>query len=397
MKNSSKFKLLKILFFVFLLSGIITIVGCWDRHELDSLGIVLGMAIDKGEEEASQVEITAQIIKPGEIKGPSSGGGGSGGGKGQPYLNITNKGEAVFDTLREFTHVVNRRLYVPHNEILLIGQEVAEEGVGKYLDLFFRDPEPRLTSWLIVTRGKAKEVLDTKAELEQVPALSIAQLVEARAATSEISAVKLQDFMTRLMSKTTAPVASLLEVESKGEEKIARLVGTAVFKREKMVGSLDKAETRGLLWVLGKVQSGIIVTSCPGGGGKACLEIIRAKSKVIPEIKGGKLEITVKIKEEGNLGGQMCTQDLTLPETWIALEKNKAKVIQQEVKAALQKAQALNTDIFGFGETVHRKYPALWKEWEAQWNEIFPILEVKVSVEAKLRQTGMIMKPVKPE
>ena len=387
----------KLLFLFFLLFSLFTMAGCWDRHELDSLGIVLGVGIDKGEEEAKPVEITTQIIKPGEIKGPSSGGGGGGGGKGQPYLNITNTGEAVFDIIREFTHLVNRRLYFSHNVILLIGQEAAEEGVGKYLDLFFRDPEPRLTSWFIVTKGKAKEALDTKAELEQVPALNIAQLVEARAATSEVSAVNLYDFMTRFMSKTTAPIASLLEIESRGEEKIARLVGTAVFKKEKMVGSLDKAETRGLLWVLGKVKSGIVVTPCPGGEGKACLEIIWTKSKVIPEIKGGKLEITVTIKEEGNLGGQMCAQDLTLPETWIALEKNKAKVIQQEVKAALQKAQALNTDIFGFGDAVHRKYPALWKEWEAQWDEIFPNLKVKVLVEAKLRQTGMIAKPVKPE
>lgn len=383
-------------FLLFLLFSIIVVTGCWDRRELDSLGIVLGTGIDKGKEDPTQVQITVQIVKPGEIKGPSGGGNG-GGGKGKPYLNVMNSGEAVFDTIREFTHVVNRRLYFSHNQILIIGQEAAEAGVGKYLDLFFRDPEPRLNTWVIVARGKADEALETKAELEQVPALNIAQLIEARAATSEASAVDLHDFMTCLMSKTTAPIASLLEVEGEGEEKIARLMGTAVFKKDQMVGSLDKTETRGLLWVLGEVKSGIVITPCPGGKGTASLEITRARSKVVPEIKKGTLEITVKIKEEGNLGGQMCVQDLTLPETWTALEKSKAEVIRQEVKAALKKAQSLNTDIFAFGEAVHRKYPALWKEWETQWDEIFPNLAVKVSVEVKLRQTGMITKPVKPE
>lgn len=383
-------------FFLFLLFSIIVVTGCWDRRELDSLGIVLGTGIDKGKEDPTQVQITVQIVKPGEIKGPSGGGNG-GGGKGKPYLNVMNSGEAVFDTIREFTHIVNRRLYFSHNQILIIGQEAAEAGVGKYLDLFFRDPEPRLNTWVIVARGKADEALETKAELEQVPALNIAQLIEARTATSEASAVDLHDFMTCLMSKTTAPIASLLEVEGEGEEKIARLMGTAVFKKDQMVGSLDKTETRGLLWVLGEVKRGIVITPCPGGKGTASLEITRARSKVVPEIKKGTLEITVKIKEEGNLGGQMCGQDLTLPETWTALEKSKAEVIRQEIKAVLKKAQSLNADIFGFGEAVHRKYPALWKEWETQWDDIFPNLAVKVSVEVKLRQTGMITKPVKPE
>ncbi|MDD4145987.1 MAG: Ger(x)C family spore germination protein, partial [Clostridia bacterium] len=190
-------------FLLFLLFSIIVVTGCWDRRELDSLGIVLGTGIDKGKEDPTQVQITVQIVKPGEIKGPSGGGNG-GGGKGKPYLNVMNSGEAVFDTIREFTHVVNRRLYFSHNQILIIGQEAAEAGVGKYLDLFFRDPEPRLNTWVIVARGKADEALETNAELEQVPALNIAQLIEARAATSEASAVDLHDFMTCLMSKTTA-------------------------------------------------------------------------------------------------------------------------------------------------------------------------------------------------
>jgi spore germination protein KC len=65
--------------------------------------------------------------------------------------------------------------------------------------------------------------------------------------------------------------------------------------------------------------------------------------------------------------------------------------------AALKKAQELNTDIFGFGEVIHQKYPKEWKELEKRWDEVFPEIEVKVIVKSKLNLTGEITRPISPE
>ena len=37
--------------------------GCWNSRELNELGIVVGVGIDKGEADNS-VKITAQVVKP---------------------------------------------------------------------------------------------------------------------------------------------------------------------------------------------------------------------------------------------------------------------------------------------------------------------------------------------
>lgn len=391
MKNGKEKMMRKIVVCLIIICGTISSTACWDRRELDSLAVVMGVGIDQAQEK-DKVLVTAQVIKPAEISSP-----GKGGGSGEkPYLNVTNTGNTVLETLRRFTHVINRRMYLAHNEVIILGNEVAREGVRAYLDLFFRDPEPRLTAWILVAKEKAGAVLETGAELEKIPALNLAQLLEARVATSEVPAVNLNDFCQRLMSKTAAPVAPLVEVSDEGKKKTARLAGTVVFKKDKLVGYLTLTESRGLLWVLNEIKGGIIVVKSPDGEGEVSLEILRASSKITPEIKDGKPFFTVKIKEEGNLDEQKCAENLTTLTAWAALEQNQVGVIRQEVKAALQKAQELNADIFGLGEVVQRKYPALWKELELHWDEVFPQLEIKIVVETKLRRSSMITRPVTP-
>lgn len=380
------------LLLIILIPLLIVLNGCWDHRELNTLAIVSCLGIDKAEE-PSKIQITAQIIKPGEMKA------GEGGGGKKPYWNITTTGETVSDTIREFTHESNRKLYLPHNEALIFSQDIAKEGVKKYVDFFVREPESRELAKVLVSKGKANEILDLETELEKIPGRNISQLVDESVATSEASAVNMQEFSTRLMSKTTAPVASMIEVSDQGKGKIARLSGTAVFKTDKLIGYLNKAETRGLLWVIDKVKSGIIVVKSPSGEGKVSLEIIRASSKITTEIKDNNVPyITVHIDEEGNLSDQMSPED-DLPKlpVWSSLEKSQADVIHQEVMAALEKAQELNADIFGFGDAVHRKYPELWGDMEKQWDQYFPDLEVEVIVNAKLSRTGMIKKPPVPE
>jgi len=367
----------------------LSIAGCWNRKELDTIAIVSGTAIDKAKE-PDKLKLTAQIIKVGAVPTPQSGGGVS---SANPFWNLKETGTTVFEIVRKMINKSDRKLYWPHNQVIIFSQDIAKDGVEKYVDFFVRDAEPRLSAWILVSQSKASEVLDFPSGLEDLPSMYITETVKNQRSSSQAPQITLHDFLTRLMSKTTAPIAPLITLTSKEKEKQINISGTAVFKKDKMVGVLNTKETRGLLWVIGKVKSGIIVVDCPQGNGKASLEIIRASSKITPEIKNDQIHITVKIKEEGNLGSQMCPEDLTTPAAWTSLEKRQATAIRNEVLAAIKKAQEFNTDIFGFGDAVHRKYPKLWKEIENQWNDFFPTLEVSVIVEAKLRRTGLIAKP----
>ncbi|WP_040197214.1 Ger(x)C family spore germination protein [Candidatus Soleaferrea massiliensis] len=367
------------------------LTGCWSYHELNDYAVVVGVGIDKAE--SGNVLLTAQIAKPSALAKDSKGGG----SQEKAYWNITNEAETIFSTVRSYTHESPRKLYFQHNKVLIFSREVAEEGVQKYIDFFVRDNETRIITWVLVAdKDKPSDILDIERGLEKVPAINIDKLVEAQQYNAETYSMKLLPFLQRLMSKTTAPVAPLIEISGEGEEQKIVISGSAVFKKGKLVGQLNKTETRGLLWVDGEVKSGIIVVECPDGEGKVDLEIMEASSTVTPEIKDGNISIKIEIKEQSNLGSQSCAENLATSEILKLGEKN-ASAIRNEITASVEKAQKLNADVFGFGEAVQRKYPGQWKELESKWDDIFPNIQVEIEVDAELYGTGKIGEPAHPD
>ena len=63
----------------------------------------------------------------------------------------------------------------------------------------------------------------------------------------------------------------------------------------------------------------------------------------------------------------------------------------------LEKAQKeYNSDIFGFGMLIWRKYPKEWKDYyKNMWNEIFPNLDVAVHVRSTLLRGGLSTRSIK--
>lgn len=385
MDNCMKF------FLIVLLIITLVTIGCWDRRELDALALATCVGVDKADS-PDKVQMTVEIVLPQNVSTP-----GGGGGQGPPTFNIKAQGQTLFEAARKLTLESEEKIYFAHNPVLLFSEEIAKEGLFTVFDFFIRDPEHRRTTWLLVTEDKAHDVINVQTVLEVITGVYINKLVEETESNSLVAKVMTQGFLESLMSSTTSPYCPVIKAKGEGKDKSMELTGTAIFKKDKMVGKFDFKEGRGLLWVLGEVKTGIILVSCEEGE-QIALEIIRSNGKIKPSIVDNTLKITIEITEEGNLGEQQCTLDLTTPEAWSNLEKKQAEEIRQEILAAVKKAKELNTDVFGFGEAFHRKYPALWKEQlEKNWDEFFPDIEVEVIVEAKLRKSGMINKPGIPQ
>src|SRR5690554_1063175 len=376
--------------------------GCWDRKELSDLAIVAGIGMD-WEEQTEEYVFTAQIIKPSQVKSPQSAGGGGGGGGEKAVWVAQTKAKSVFKGVRNFLFKSSRRLYFPHNQIVVIGKNAAKRGVGPLLDIFLRDQEPRMSEKFLIAEEQAAEVLQAQTELEVIPAIALSRLLDNYKGTSEVAQVTLWDFTLRLLSKTSAPYAPMVKIEGEGEEKKHQVFATAVFKKDRYIGELNKRETRGLLWTLGEVQGGIITVDYTKDEGKCKglgwvdLEILRSSAKIVPEVTGGSVRMRVEVTAETNLGANLTSIDFSTPGLLRDLNARQAQVIKEEVQAAVKKAQALQVDIFAFGEAVQRKFPREWQKLEGNWPEIFARLDPEIQVRTNLRLVGLTTRPTMME
>lgn len=370
-----------------------SLTGCWNSREIKTLNVVKAVGIDL--EENGDISLSFQILKPSNAKCPAGGEEGKGGQDNAVWV-LTSTGQTVFEAIRNATKESCRKLYFSFNEVIVIGEDAAKSGVIELTDLFIRDNETRRLAYILIAKGKAKNIIEASSEQQNIPAHAIEKLVKSGFATSQITEMTIHDFYKMYGSTTASPFAPGIKTTDKqnGNNKITvvELEDTAIFNKDKLLGWVNKKETRGFLWILDKVKSGIIVVDSPKKENKkVSLEIINSSVKIDPKIIDGKLFVTIKIFETGNIGEQMSENvDLTKLENFKELEKKQADVIVSEISAALTKIQKeWGIDIFNFGQEFHSKYPKEWDELKKNWDEEIKYITVNVEVEATLSRIGM--------
>jgi spore germination protein KC len=384
------------------LLSVLMLAGCTGARELGDLSVVIGMGLDASAECPEGVLLTAQIVRPSEMKGGSSeGSAGDQDGQPQPsraYWNIRATGETVLDALRECTHETNNRLYLAHNQLIVVGKDAAEAGIGRHLDAFLRHSEPRPSTVLIVSATRASDILDVQPELDKLPAMAVTKLTKTQEFTSQSKAVNIIDYANAMLSKTTSlviPIATVFEEESGA--KTVRIHGSvgAVFKGDRMVGELSESEFRGYLWAGGGIRRTVLNIGYRGG--RVGIDVVQAGSDTEVSLVNGKVLARVKVKQEGRISDNGTNVAVATERDFRDLEALESEYIRSEIMDTFNKARDMNTDIYGFGEMVSKKYPSEWEGMKDRWDEMFGSLQLEVSVESKLRSSGLVIYPIRPQ
>ena len=376
-----------VVFLLLILSVILLTTGCWNRKELDRLAIVAAVGIDKGEDQ--KINLTVQVIKPGALKSPSSEGGS---GKEKGVWIIKSSGNTIFDAVRNFVEKSGRKLFWPHTMVIVIGENMAKDGVLPVIDWFLRDHEIRLQTWVLVTQGEASEVIKGDSGLEKIPASHLEGMIKDSDALSKSVSSNLMEVTNMIICQSSHPVIGRISKNKSGQDEEELLLkGAGVFRKDRLIGWLNPLETRGYLWIKGKVKSGVITITCPEHPDQLIsLEIIKSKTKVKPRLEMGILKYTIEVDINCNLGEQMCIEDLN-PEMIAVLEDEERQAVEKEIVALIRKAQEeYKLDILGLGEATMREFPKEWNKVKEQWAEEFPQAEVEVKVNSRLLLTGML-------
>lgn len=240
------------------------------------------------------------------------------------------------------------------------------------------------------------EILGIKTLLERSTAEALREYATLHIGMS----VTLVDFRNMLNGEARAVALPYIQKGSKLDEQAqiqenSLLMGTAIFRNDKMIGALTTKATRGLLWLRNEIIRASVSVNIPGGQGLISVIPLRATTKLVPKIENGKWSILVKIDTEGDVvenGTRLNMMDLSS----IALvEKAVENEIRSRVSLALFYLQKeLHADVTNFAAAFHRKYPQQWDEVKQSWDEIYPQVEVSTKIHAAIRRPGLTSESV---
>lgn len=372
-----------------LLSMLVWAAGCWDQKELNEVAVVIGVGMDKADN--NMYKVTAQVIKP----NPKQGRGASGGSE-IPTWSLTASDRTVMDAIIQLNRISPRRLYWPHLQIIVFGEKLAREGVAPILTFFERDRDNRSGTYLAVTHGTAENLLNQKIELGNVPAKAMADLLEtAPKRQISVQATTLRKFAKDIVTPGIDPVVDVIDPQQiRGKTETYRISQLAVFKDDKLKSFLSQEEAVGVAMASGKYEESIFTVPCPGAE-KGFVNFLttdfRIRSK--PDYREGELTVKYDIFIEGNIGDQTCKRDTMDQDFHQELNRAVGKRIQGLVNTAFQKTRKVEADAYGLGREVFRHYPSVWTFKLKENPRYLEDINIQVAVEANVRRSGLNFKP----
>lgn len=412
-------KLVAVLLICFVLTG------CFGARETDESAYVMAMGLDKGTKD--KLMLTVQIASPKQMgsSGGSPGSGGGGGG-GKPFIIVSAEGSSIFTCMNLINTVVSRELSLMHTKVFIYSEDLAKEDLNTYLAPLIRFREVRDSSFILVSKDKAKDFLNQiNPELESNPSKYYEQMERVVQFTGFSPLTKIKDFYADLKSYSKEPVAALVGVNKKAKQKdsgqgenqpnnsansslgegkylpgqvprtgeqTVEYIGSAIFKGPKLVGELNGSETRYLQMLQGEFREAFFTTLRDPE--------VQDKSIVINLKQGRKPDITVKnnridetIYLEGDIVSIQSGKNYEDPKKMKKLEQVLDSEIKNKCYNLLDKLQnQYQTDSVGYGKYAKHNY-LTWNQWiAANWEQQFPDTKINLTVKTKIRRTGFLLK-----
>ncbi len=363
--------------------------GCYNLVEINDAVVAQNFSVDLLEN--GELIFFAQTIEP--VPRTET-------GETQPSrsLSFMGTGATAAEAARNiFLHFPRTFLWIHANSIF-IGEKLAREDLFYISDFLLRNRNTRLQAHLFVTRdASVEEVLDTmnRNSFGSASIRSLVQQIEIQAEDlGYYSPVQVLQLMEQLLTPGIEPVLPQLIISRESGKERVKLGGMAVIKHNKVVGSLDQEESQGYHYLQGRRNQGglIFIETRKTAGAAVTMEVKEYRCKTRPVIQGDNIIMKIDMECEFRYLEDKGGADLYRPENKEYLEGIAAEQIRKQMLACIGQAQALNSDILGWGLNIARYRPALWEEIQDEWDERFPTAESIIEVKCTLGNDGLSRK-----
>lgn len=380
-------KIIRIVFLIMIIF-IISIFspGCWNYREIDKLGIVAGVAVDKGKD--GKYIITVETA---EVKGDKD--------TRTISKTYTMQGDTMFDAVRNEITMIGKRLYWSHTKVIILSKEIASEGVIKVLDWYNRDSETRQDVHILISKvTPAKDILEVSGDEEDIKSFILDDMLTNQASLSKAPSIDILQFDNDLEADGVSPIAPVVDLIQTDNKKMPHLIGTAIFRKDRLAGFLNSEETKDLIFIRNKIKGGLLIEGIGENNMTApvSLEIFHSKTTVKPVVEGKNISFNLNIETITAIDEIEGTQNLISESGRNKLEESAQKKLKIGIKDLISKLQSeYDLDVFGFGAKLKGDNPYVWKQVSNNWGNLFSDLKVNVVTKVHIRNSATLSKPLK--
>lgn len=389
-----KIKLLMLLLPIFLFTG------CFNYRELNEIAIASAIGLDKT---GDGYVVTIQVMntKKASETGTSN--------EQLKFITFTTSGVTLQDAIRKSILDSSRRIYPNHVQTLIIGEDLAKNGISDVLDMFFRGVEFRKqTPVLIAKNSTAEEVLNVVTPLESLNSKNIRDGLSVDSKYLGIGDnISFEDLVGTFLDSNKEiilPSVSINGTKSDGEkienietaDPSVRLIESslAVFKGDHLIGFLDNKQSIDLNFVRNKINNTILTYEC-GDNKYLSSEIMSNKTSI--EFSESPLKAHIKINGILNINEITCDIDLEDPVVIDEIEADLEEELKNDVYNTIKYIiEEYNSDVFGFRDFLYKNKTKYYKEIKDDWyDSIFPNMDIDVDVNFNLTGKGNALEVIR--
>ena len=266
---------------------------------------------------------------------------------------------------------------------IIFNQQIARQGLIPHLDTLWREPiVPGSVTMAICVNKRAVDIKNVKPAPVADTGVYLDELFDTTSKNSLYPEKSLNDFFIALKTSGKEATIPLLKYGTRD----IRIVGLALFRKDKMVGKIEIPETRALLLLQEKFIKGPLDLKIEDYHVNYYVQQVRTKIEVNYSEDHFHFDIASKLEVDVTEN----TSEKRLINNKAALNKMErylARAIKKEMHKLLGQLQTQQSDVIGLGQLAKAKLPQYYhKEY---WPQQFSRSNINISVDVSIRRFGI--------
>ena len=418
-----------IIFFSFFFSGYL------HEQDINDLAYVIAIGFDVGNDD--KLKLTFQISIPsGNSSGSSGGGGSSSSEKGvSDTLNQTVECNSFNSGLNTANNIISKRLNLSHCKFIIFSEELASRGILDYIYTLENNIELRSNCNVLVSTSTAEEFINSSTPILEHSTSKYYEIITTSSKYSGYTSnATLNTVYTSIVDdfSETSTMLGNVQKEEGSEDKSSSggesssgesgssdgesssggnssssgqtsskdgmtsdiiIGGMAVFKKDKLVGTLSKEETIPYLIVTDKLKECVVSIPSPFSEGNYIdLHIYDfSKTKNSVKLDSSGPQITTNVTLKSTILSNDFDFDSSSTEDIEKIISAASDYFKEQIMSYYEKtAREFKSDITGLGKHAVYKFPTIddWEEYN--WSEKFETATFDVNVQVNIESSYFI-------